>query len=120
MLRACTETRLTGTYRETSTALLRAKDGMPICAACGKEFKQWKGLRDHLLSGACSRPHHLRSLSTTPEAQVQSEALMALASFRAKVQGAPKQSLGGLASSPEAQGVGATMYHLRVLDAGSH
>ena len=28
---------------------------------------------------------------------------MALASFRAKVQGAPKQSLGGLASSPEAQ-----------------
>ena len=76
---------------------------MPICAACGKEFKQWKGLRDHLLSGACSRPHQLRSLSTTPEAQVQSEALMALASFRAKVQGAPKQSLGGLASSPEAQ-----------------
>ena len=82
---------------------LRAKDGMPICAACGKDFKQWKGLRDHLLSGACSRPDQLRSLSTTPEAQVQSEALMALASFRAKVQGAPKQSLGGLASSPEAQ-----------------
>ena len=82
---------------------LHAKDGMPICAACGKEFKQWKGLRDHLLSGACSRPDQLRSLSTTPEAQVQSETLMALASFRAKVQGAPKQSLGGLASSPEAQ-----------------
>ena len=77
---------------------LHAKDGMPICAACGKEFKQWKGLRDHLLSGACSRPDQLRSLSTTPEAQVQSEALMALASFRAKVQGSPK-----LASSPEAQ-----------------
>ena len=53
---------------------LHAKDGMPICAACGKEFKQWKGLRDHLLSGACSRPDQLRSLSTTPEAQVQSTA----------------------------------------------
>ena len=51
---------------------LHAKDGMPICAACGKEFKQWKGLRDHLLSGACTRPDRLRALSTTPEAQVLS------------------------------------------------
>ena len=35
---------------------LPAKDGMPVCAACNKSFKQWKGLRDHLLSGACPAP----------------------------------------------------------------
>ena len=50
-------------------------------------------------------PHQTGSgpLSTTPEAQVQSEALMALAFFRAKVQGSPKQHLGRLAASPDAQ-----------------
>ena len=32
---------------------LHAKEGMPVCAACNTSFKQWKGLRDHLLSGAC-------------------------------------------------------------------
>ena len=35
---------------------LHAKDGVPVCAACNKSFKQWKGLRDHLLSGACPAP----------------------------------------------------------------
>ena len=28
---------------------LHAKDGMPTCTACHKEFKQWKRLRDHIL-----------------------------------------------------------------------
>ena len=32
--------------------LRHAVDGLPKCAACGYSFKQWKGLRDHLLSGA--------------------------------------------------------------------
>ena len=102
MSRACTETKWTDTYRDFDRSL-HSKDGLPICAACGKEFKQWKGLRDHLLSGACTRPDRFRALSATPEAQVQSEALMALASFRAKVQGSPKQHLGRLAASPDAQ-----------------
>ena len=40
---------------------LHATDGLPVCAACNKEFKQWKGLRDHLLSAACPRPAELNS-----------------------------------------------------------
>ena len=83
---------------------LHAKDGMPICAACVKEFKQWKSLCDRLLSGACSRPDQLRSLSTTPGAQVQSEALMALAPFRAKVQGSHLPSRAWVASRPLQKG----------------
>ena len=27
--------------------------GLPQCAACLRHFSQWKGLKDHLLSGAC-------------------------------------------------------------------
>ena len=82
---------------------LHVKDGLNICAACGKEFKQWKGLRDHLLSGACTQPGRLRTLSTTPEAQVQGEALTALASFRTRVQSSTQLQLGSLAASHEAQ-----------------
>ncbi|OLP96513.1 hypothetical protein AK812_SmicGene21236 [Symbiodinium microadriaticum] len=44
---------------------LHAKDGMPVCAACGRSFKQWKGLRDHLLSGACPAPDALRSITSS-------------------------------------------------------
>ena len=44
---------------------LHAKEGMPVCAACNKSFKQWKGLRDHLLSGACSAPDALRTITSS-------------------------------------------------------
>ena len=33
-----------------------SKDGLPTCAACNKQFALWKGLKDHLLSGACREP----------------------------------------------------------------
>ena len=33
-----------------------SKDGLPTCAACHKHFALWKGLKDHLLSGACREP----------------------------------------------------------------
>ena len=36
--------------------------GLPHCAACRKRFPQMKGLKDHLLSGACSAPAELRAL----------------------------------------------------------
>ncbi|CAE7416550.1 RXLR78, partial [Symbiodinium sp. KB8] len=44
---------------------LHAKEGMPVCAACNKSFKQWKGLHDHLLSGACSAPDALRIITSS-------------------------------------------------------
>ena len=39
-----------------------SKDGLPTCAACHKNFTLWKGLKDHLLSGACREPAALRSI----------------------------------------------------------
>ena len=41
---------------------LLSVDGLPQCAACRKRFPQMKGLKDHLLSGACSAPAELRAL----------------------------------------------------------
>ena len=41
---------------------LHAVAGMPQCAACLAKFRQWKGLRDHLLSGACPAPERLMDL----------------------------------------------------------
>ena len=43
--------------------LKHAVDGLPKCAACGYSFKQWKGLRDRLLSGACPQPDQLKQLT---------------------------------------------------------
>ena len=37
-------------------------DGLPTCAACHKQFVLWKGLKDHLLSGACTEPETLRRI----------------------------------------------------------
>ena len=39
-----------------------SKDGLPTCAACHKHFALWKGLKDHLLSGACTEPETLRRI----------------------------------------------------------
>ena len=45
-----------------------AVSGLPQCAACMRHFSQWKGLKDHLLSGACPEPEKLRQLENPPEA----------------------------------------------------
>ena len=45
-----------------------AVSGLPQCAACMRHFSQWKGLKDHLLSGACPEPEKLRQLECPPEA----------------------------------------------------
>ena len=45
--------------------LKHAVDGVPKCAACLHVFNQWKGLRDHLLSGACPAPEALRKLASS-------------------------------------------------------
>ena len=39
-----------------------SKYGLPTCAACHKHFALWKGLKDHLLSGACREPAALRRI----------------------------------------------------------
>ena len=44
-----------------------AVSGLPQCAACLRHFSQWKGLKDHLLSGACPEPDKLRRLELPPE-----------------------------------------------------
>ena len=78
MLRACTETRLTGTYRETSTALCTRRTACLSARLAARNSSSGR-----VCAITCSpgpAPDQLRSL------RVQSEALMALASFRAKVQ----------------------------------
>ena len=65
---------------------LHAKEGMPVCAACNKSFKQWKGLRDHLLSGACSAPDALRTITSTETLSSSSSDLLQLQELRREVQ----------------------------------
>ena len=49
-----------------------SKNGLPTCAARSKDFALWKGLKDHLLSGACPNPDALRDLDArTLELQTQ-------------------------------------------------
>ena len=49
-------------YIPRTFSRLLSVDGLPQCAACRKCFPQMKGLKDHLLSGACSAPAELRAL----------------------------------------------------------
>ena len=57
-----THTETIGRYVPKSFLSEHSKDGLPTCAACEKVFALWKGLKDHLLSGACSRPDILRHI----------------------------------------------------------
>ena len=70
-----------------------AIDGLPKCAACHYFFKQWKGLRDHLLSGACPKPEVLQQL-TEADAQSTSPETEQLAALRTALLGLPRHQLG--------------------------
>ena len=68
---------------------LHAKDGMPTCASatCSRVLKQWTGLRNHLLFGACPEPEKLRKLTVTSD-------LLQLQELKRQIQGSPRAHLG--------------------------
>ena len=74
-------------------------DRLSTCAACGTSFKQWKGLRDHLLSGACPAPEKLQRL-TEEDAQGTAPETKQLAEFRTELQMLPRHQLCSYASRP--------------------
>ena len=82
---------------------LHAKDGMPVCAACNKSFKQWKGLRDHLLSGACPAPDALRKITSSGTLSSSSTEMLQLQELRREVQGSTRSQLAKQAALPSAQ-----------------
>ena len=82
---------------------LHAKDGMPVCAACNKSFKQWKGLRDHLLSGACPAPDALRNITSSGTLSSSSTEILQLQELRRGVQSSTKSQLAKQAALPSAQ-----------------
>ena len=82
---------------------LHAKDGMPVCAACNKSFKQWKGLRDHLLSGACPAPDALRNITSSGTLSSSSTEILQLQELRREVQGSTRSQLAKQAALPSAQ-----------------
>ena len=82
---------------------LHAKEGMPVCAACNKSFKQWKGLRDHLLSGACPAPDALRTITSSGTLSNSSSDLLQLQDLRREVQGSMSTQLAKHAALPSAQ-----------------
>ena len=71
----------------------------PKCAACSTSFKQWKGLRDHLLSGACPAPDKLKQL-TEADAQGSAPERQQLATIRAELLELPQHQLCSYASRP--------------------
>ena len=75
---------------------LHAKDGMPVCAACNRSFKQWKGLRDHLLSGACPAPDALRNITSSGTLSSSSTEMLQLQELRREVQGSTRSQLASL------------------------
>ena len=82
---------------------LHAKDGMPVCAACNKSFKQRKGLRDHLLSGACPAPDALRKITTSGTLSSSCTEMLQLQELRREVQGSTRSQLAKQAALPSAQ-----------------
>ena len=76
---------------------------MPVCAACSKSFKQWKGLRDHLLSGACSAPDALRAITSSGTLSNSSSDLLQLQELRREVQSSLSTQLAKQAALPSAQ-----------------
>ena len=79
--------------------LRHAVDGLPKCAACSTTFKQWKGLRDHLLSGACPAPDKLQRL-TEADAQGTAPETKQLAELRAELLVLPRHQICSYASRP--------------------
>ena len=81
--------------------LKHAVDGMPQCAACQTKFRQWKGLRDHLLSGACPAPQTLQGLLET-DARSTNPEVVVLDRLRREVPEVPRCKLGTLARQAHA------------------
>ncbi|CAE7244681.1 RXLR78 [Symbiodinium sp. CCMP2456] len=79
--------------------LKHAVEGMPQCAACLHIFKQWKGLRGHLLSGACPSPAKLRELSISSHA-AEGPVAAALQAIRVDLAALPEHLLGVRARRP--------------------
>ena len=82
---------------------LHAKDGMPVCAACNRSFKQWKGLRYHFLSGACPAPDALRNITSSGTLSSSSTEMLQLQELRREVQGSTRSQLAKQAALPSAQ-----------------
>ena len=38
---------------------IHSRDGLPTCAACGKHFGRWSGLRKHIVKGYCTVLHSI-------------------------------------------------------------
>ena len=72
---------------------LHAKEGMPACVACNRSFKQWKGLRDHLLSGACPAPDALRTITSSGTLSSSSSEMLQLQELRREVQSSTRSQL---------------------------
>ena len=82
---------------------LHAKEGMPVCVACNRSFKQWKGLRDHLLSGACPAPDALRTITSSGTLSSSSSEMLQLQELRREVQSSTRSQLAKQAALPSAQ-----------------
>ena len=83
----------------TFDRLRHAVDGLPKCAACNSSFKQRKGLRDHLLSGACPAPDKLQQL-TEADAQGTAPETKQPADIRAELLALPQHQICSYASRP--------------------
>ena len=98
-------------HRDTSNRLippdffrdLHAKDDMPTCAACSRAFKQRKGLRDHLLPGACPEPDKLRRIKVTEASGTSNSDLLQLQELKRCVQGSSRAHLAQVAATHMAQ-----------------
>ncbi|CAE7741227.1 cofG, partial [Symbiodinium sp. KB8] len=82
---------------------LHAKEGMPVCVACNRSFKQWKGLRDHLLSGACPAPDALRTITSSGTLSSSGFEMLQLQELRREVQSSTRSQLATQAALPSAQ-----------------
>ena len=73
-------------------------DGLPICRACGAQFKQWPGLLSHLLSGACPKPQALKDLDASTDSSTLPSHLESLARAVAE---APRHQLPKIARNQD-------------------
>ena len=74
-----------------------------FCVACNRSFKQWKGLRDHLLSGACPAPDALRTITSSGTLSSSSSEMLQLQELRREVQRSTRSQLAKQAVLPSAQ-----------------
>ena len=75
----------------------------PALAKKKRSFKQWKGLRDHLLSGACPAPDALRTITSSGTLSSSSPEMLQLQELRREVQRSTRSQLAKQAVLPSAQ-----------------